>query len=225
MQTSITPTTIRNQLRSKFGIPEKRTKRPILDELIATILSQNTTDVNRDRAYRALRSRYSTWEDALRGNIEDLEEAISPAGLGPTKSVRIMEVLKGACEEDNCSGFDNLKTMSREDARSFLLSLPGVGPKTAACVLLFSCGIPAFPVDTHVFRVCGRLGLLSKKAGREKAHDELEEFFQEADYLEIHLNIIKLGRTVCRPSNPLCTECPLSGECAYLNELKVEIDH
>ena len=225
MHTSIDPTTIRNKLRKNYGIPEKRTKRPVLDELIVTILSQNTTDVNRDRAYRALRNRYSTWEDAFHGNIEDLEEAISPAGLGPTKSIWIMQVLERAWEEGNCSGFDNLNTVPREDARSFLLSLPGVGPKTAACVLLFSCGIPAFPVDTHVFRVCGRLGLLPEKAARGKAHDVLEEFFPEADYLEIHLNIIKLGRTLCRPSNPLCTECPLSGECACRNKLTVEIDH
>ncbi|MFV1956157.1 MAG: endonuclease III [bacterium] len=223
MQTSFNPTSLRNQLRKQFGIPEKRSKRPVLDELIMTVLSQNTTDVNRDRAYRALRNRYSTWEDALRGNIGDLEEAILPAGLGPTKSVRIMQILKRACEEGNCSGFDKLNTMSREDARSFLLSLPGVGPKTAACVLLFSCDIPAFPVDTHVFRVCGRLGLLPENAGREKAHDVAEEFFPEADYLEVHLNIIKLGRTVCRPKNPLCTKCPLSGKCVYWNKLKVEI--
>ncbi len=223
MQTSITPTTIRNQLRKKFGIPKKWTRRPVLDELIMTVLSQNTTDVNRDRAYAALRNRYGTWEDALRGNIKDLEEAISPAGLGPTKSVRIKQILKRAWEEGNCSGFDNLNTMSRDDARSFLLSLPGVGPKTAACVLLFACGIPAFPVDTHVFRVCGRLGLLPENADRAKAHDVAEEFFPEADYLEVHLNIIKLGRTVCRPTHPRCSECPLSEECTYWSKLKVEI--
>lgn len=223
MQTSINPTALRNRLRKQFGIPERRSSKPVLDELIVTILSQNTTDVNRDRAYRALRSKYGSWESVLDGNIEDLEETISPAGLGPTKSVRIMQILRQACAEDNCSGFEEIKTMSRDDARSFLMALPGVGPKTAACVLLFSCGIHAFPVDTHVFRVCGRIGLFPEKTDREKAHDLLEEFFPEDDYLEIHLNIIRLGRTICRPKKPLCTQCPLSGNCEYWSKLKAEI--
>ncbi|GBE14803.1 ultraviolet N-glycosylase/AP lyase [bacterium BMS3Abin14] len=187
-----------------------------MDELILTILSQNTNDRNRDRAFSALVERFPRWSDVLSSSREDLEKAISPAGLGPTKSRRIWRILVDILDPEGGNGgkgLGNLCHLSRDDARERLTSLKGVGPKTAACVLLFSCGIPAFPVDTHIFRVCRRLGILDPGADRVRAHKILEQFFLEKDYLDVHLNMIRLGREICRPRKPLCPACPFGEDC------------
>lgn len=214
---------IRNSLRERFGVPPERTRRPVLDELILTILSQNTTDTNRDRAYRALQDKYSTWEDVLEGGVEVLEPVISPAGLGPTRSKRIMQILTSVRKAGGPLLFENICRLPRDEAKKKLLALPGVGPKTASCVLLFSCGMAAFPVDTHIYRVCRRFGLVPEKVGRESSHEILEACFPEEDYLEIHLNLIRLGRTVCRPKTPLCRQCPLSAHCDHHAKMRLEI--
>lgn len=210
------PTYIPTRLSDRFGTPVPPPKRPPLDELILTILSQNTNDRNRDRAFSALVERFPHWQDVLSSSREELEKVISPAGLGPTKSRRIWRILLDIPGPDGGNGGESLGDichLSREKARERLTSLKGVGPKTAACVLLFSCGIPAFPVDTHIFRVCRRLGILKPGADRVKAHRILEQFFYEKDYLDVHLNMIRLGREICRPRNPLCTACPLGDIC------------
>jgi endonuclease-3 len=199
-------------LRRRFGIPDPPKSRPPLNELVLTILSQNTNDTNRDRAFASLRTRFPEWKDVLKSSPEELERTIAPAGLGYTKSRRIWAILEAALVTKEIV-FDDFCSLPRQELLDCLLSLDGVGPKTAACVLLFSCGVPAFPVDTHVYRVCGRLGLLPGGADRVKAHDLLELFFNEEDYLEIHLNIIKLGRQTCRPRRPLCGECPFEKVC------------
>ncbi len=206
----LTPEVVINRLRSRFGIPNPPPGRPPVDELICTILSQNTSDRNRDRAFRSLKDRFPTWGMVLDSSVGELEEVIAPAGLGPTKSKRIWDILHSA---DTLDALERICEHSREDGLALLTGLKGVGPKTAACVLLFSCGVPAFPVDTHVFRVAGRLGILDNGEDRVRAHAVLEGYFDSRDYLEGHLNIIKLGRVICRPRRPLCQECPLADYC------------
>ena len=204
------------RLIDRFGKPDPPPKRPPLDELILTILSQNTNDRNRDRAFSALQRRFPQWRDVLSSPREELEKVISPAGLGPTKSRRIWRILLDVLDPDGGGDekcFGDICHLAREDARKRLTSLKGVGPKTAACVLLFSCGIPAFPVDTHIFRVCRRLGILEPGVDREKAHEVLGGFFLEENYLDVHLNLIRLGREICRPRKPLCPRCPLGPDC------------
>ena len=207
----LTPDLIRSRLRDQFGVPERPRARPPLDELVLTILSQNTNDRNRDRAFDAMKTRFPNWREVLESSPEELEAVIAPAGLGRTKSRRIWAIL----EEVNSGTLDvdGLCDLSREMALELLTGLKGVGPKTAAWVLLFSCRMPAFPVDTHVFRVCGRLGLLAPGTDRVKAHAVLEEYFDDRDFLEIHLNIIRLGRQICRARSPACGLCTLSDVC------------
>ncbi|NOY87676.1 MAG: endonuclease III [Deltaproteobacteria bacterium] len=216
------PTYIPTRLNDWFGTPDPPPKRSPLDELILTILSQNTNDRNRDRAFSALVERFPHWKDVLSSSREELEKVISPAGLGPTKSRRIWRILldiPGPDGENDGESLGDICHLSREEARERLTSLKGVGPKTAACVLLFSCGIPAFPVDTHIFRVCRRLGILKPGVDRVKAHWILEQFFYEKDYLDVHLNMIRLGREICRSRNPLCPGCPLGEVCPSFVDL------
>jgi endonuclease-3 len=183
--------------------------------LVNTILSQNTNDVNRDTAFERLRERFPTWEQVRDAPEEELVEAIRPAGLGPTKAPRIQGALQRITEREGEITLDFLRQMSTEEAREWLTDLPGVGPKTAAIVLCFALGKPAFPVDTHVHRVSGRLGLIPEGTGREKAHDVLEEIVPKAIYYPFHINLIAHGRTICHARNPACERCPLRSECNY----------
>jgi len=196
----------------KFGMPAVPEKREPLDELVRTILSQNTNDRNRDRAYRALQERFGEWEEVLEVSAQELEAIIAPAGLGPTKSGRIRDILERVYK-DGDRDLLNLCTLTEQQAMKKLMSIKGVGPKTASCVLLFSCGHPVFPVDTHVFRVARRLGLVPEGCDRVKAHEALAKVVPREHCLELHLNMIRLGREVCRPSRPLCRECPLADLC------------
>ena len=200
------------KLRNRFGIPAPPEKLPPLDELIKTILSQNTNDRNRDYAFYALKERFPRWIDILSSAPGELERIIAPAGLASKRSRTLRDLLSriyGGERED----FPDLCAMDPGQAFQSLVSIKGVGPKTASCVLLFSCGLPAFPVDTHIHRVTGRLGLLPEKADRLKAHNILGNFFSAPHYLEIHLNLIRLGREICRPRNPDCGTCPLNEGC------------
>ncbi len=208
----LVPDLIRSRLLDRFGEPRPPQKLPPVDELVRTILSQNTNDRNRDRAFQALRRRFRDWRDVAEAPVQELARVISPAGLGPTKSRRIHDLLVRVLEGGE-AGLHDLCRLPPEEAYERLLAIKGVGPKTAACVLLFSCGLPAFPVDTHVYRVAGRLGLLPPKADRIKAHKVLGTLFPERHYLELHLNLVRLGREVCRASRPLCPECPLVDVC------------
>ena len=183
--------------------------------LVNTILSQNTNDVNRDTAYSQLRSRFPTWEQVRDAPEEDVVSAVRPAGLGPTKAPRIQGALRRITEREGEISLEFLRDMSTKEARQWLTSLPGVGPKTAAIVLCFALGKPAFPVDTHVHRVSGRLGLIPKSTSREKAHTLLEDIVPERLYYPFHLNLIAHGRAICHARNPECERCALQGECAY----------
>jgi endonuclease-3 len=212
MTKRLKPEHIRISLRKYFNIPAPPEKSHPLDELIRTILSQNTNDKNRDRAFNALKKRYTDWKDVFGLSPGELARIIAPAGLGPTKSRRIHALLARVYGNEK-DDLNDLCTMGRQEAYERLISIKGVGPKTASCVLLFSCQIPAFPVDTHIYRVAGRLGLLSKGADRIAAHDILGRFFEPEHYLEVHLNLIRLGREICRPKRPDCNACPLKKDC------------
>ena len=203
---------IRERLLQVFGMPDRPFLPPV-DELVCTILSQNTNDVNRDRAFEALKARYPTWEAVRDADEKELAQVIRVAGLGNQKAARIKEALRRITQSQGRITLDFLKTWPEEKARAWLEAMPGVGPKTAAIVLLFSLGKPAFPVDTHVHRVTGRLGLRPPRMSREAAHRWLEQVFPPETYYDVHLNLIRLGRTYCRPRNPRCHECPLLDLC------------
>lgn len=202
-------------LAATYGIPSWGAATEPLDELVNTILSQNTNDRNRDRAYQALRSRFPLWEqvrDAPKGEVID---AIRPAGLAPKKGPRIQAILKQITEERGNLDLGFLKDIPPEEARAWLLKFNGVGPKTAAIVMQFSLAQDAFPVDTHIYRVTGRLGLRPAKMSREAAHQWLEKGFDPSVYGPAHLNLIRLGRETCHPRKPDCPNCPVSKYCEY----------
>lgn len=204
---------IHKTLLEAFGEPIWRNPLPAIDELVSTILSQNTNDVNRDRAFDALRAKFPTWESVRDAKEKDVIEAIKPAGLANQKGPRIQQVLKEITKERGSLDLGFLKGMSVEDARNWLTKFNGVGPKTAAIVLCFSLNMPAFPVDTHVYRVSGRLGLRPEKMTVEQAHPHLESVFPPETYYAAHLNIIRLGREVCNARKPLCPKCPIKHLC------------
>lgn len=214
---------IHNLLLSEYGDHTWHPRDPIAS-LVSTILSQNTNDVNRDRAFERLRERFPTWEEIRDAELDELVEAIRPAGLGPTKGPRIQEALRRITEERGKIELGFLGEMELEEAREWLLDIQGVGPKTAAIVLLFALGRPAFPVDTHVHRVTQRLGLIPEKAGREKAHALLETLVPSEVYYPFHLNLIAHGRAVCHARNPEHDRCVLRDVCAFYLNLS-EPDH
>ena len=205
---------IHERLLAEYGDRPWHPRDPVAT-LVSTILSQNTNDVNRDRAFARLRERFPTWEAVRDAPLPDLIEAIRPAGLAPTKAPRIQEALRRITEERGEISLDFLAEMSVEEARRWLLSLPGVGPKTAAIVLCFALGKPAFPVDTHIHRVARRLGLIPQRTSREKAHELLEAIVPPEIYYPFHLNLIAHGRAVCHARNPRCDACILRDECPY----------
>jgi endonuclease-3 len=209
---------IHELLIDEYGEREIRQDRDPVATLVNTILSQNTNDHNRDIAYRQLRERFPTWTDVRDADEGDVVEAIRPAGLAPTKAPRIQNALHAISEDQGELSLDFLKDMPLEQARSWLLDLNGVGPKTAAIVLLFALDRPAFPVDTHVHRVTQRLGLIPEGTSREKAHDLLEDLLPQDHYFTFHLNIIEHGRTICKARTPQCEVCTLREDCRYYDE-------
>jgi endonuclease-3 len=206
---------VHHRLLDFYGQPTWRNPLPPLDELVSTILSQNTNDLNRDRAFEALRRRFPTWEAVRDADREAVIAAIRPAGLGNQKGPRIQQVLQEITAERGALDLGFLKELPLEEARAWLMKFKGVGPKTAAIVLLFSLGRPAFPVDTHIYRVTGRLGLRPEKMTVEEAHPYLESLFPPETYYAAHLNLIRLGREVCAARKPACERCPLFRVCDY----------
>jgi endonuclease III len=206
---------IHQRFLETYGQPTWRNPLPPLDELVSTILSQNTNDVNRDRAFESLRMRFPTWEDVRDADPEQIIQAIRTAGLANQKGPRIQEALRSITLQRGSLDLNFLAGLSRDDAQEWLMSFKGVGPKTAAIVLLFSLGMPAFPVDTHIYRVTGRLGLRPQKMNVEQAHKHLSQLFPPEAYYAVHLNIIRLGRELCQARRPNCEICPLADLCAY----------
>lgn len=206
---------IHETLLAFYGEPVWRNRLPAIDELVSTILSQNTNDVNRDRAFEALRAKFGTWEEVRDAKTKDVIEAIRPAGLANQKGPRIQQVLKAITKERGSLDLSFLKKLSVNDARNWLTKFNGVGPKTAAIVLCFSLDMPAFPVDTHVYRVTGRIGLRPEKMTVEQAHPHLESLFPPETYYAAHLNIIRLGREICTARKAMCEKCPIKKLCDY----------
>jgi endonuclease-3 len=209
---------IHRRLIEAYGEPARQSTLDPVSQLVSTILSQNTNDTNRDVAFRRLRDRLPTWEDVRDTDVEEVIDAIRPAGLANQKGPRIQEALRFITEERGELDLDFLAGWPVEEAKAWLSSMQGVGPKTAAIVLLFSLGKPAFPVDTHVHRVTRRLGLIGPKVSREKAHDVLEQLVDPEDYYTFHLNVIRHGREMCISRKPRCAVCFLRDVCDYYQE-------
>ena len=184
-----------------------------LDELIGTILSQHTSDVNSQRAFEALKSAFSCWEAVRDAPPDQLAETIRSGGLAVLKAQRIQAVLRALTDDDGHVRLPDLRRMRRGRAVDLLTRLPGVGRKTAACVLLFGSHVPAIPVDTHVHRVSLRLGLVPPKTSPEATTDVLEAALHPRDYYAFHVNMIRLGREICKAPRPRCEVCPLRERC------------
>jgi endonuclease-3 len=215
MDSSQLASEVHRRLLDFYGQPAWRNPLQPVDELVSTILSQNTNDINRDRAFESLRRDFPSWEAVRDATPGSVIAAIRPAGLANQKGPRIQQVLRDITSERGSLGLDFLKDMPLEEARAWLKKFKGVGPKTAAIVLLFSLGRPAFPVDTHIYRITGRIGLRPEKMTVEDAHVHLEKLFPPATYYAAHLNIIRLGREICTARRPACGRCPLQEICNY----------
>jgi endonuclease-3 len=206
---------LRDRLRALYGRPVMAPHRAPLDELILTVLSQSTNDRNRDVAFHRLRERFASWQAVRDAPNAAVEEAIRPGGISRVKSVRIQQILEALTETPQ-GPVDDLTRLGRltvERARDELAALPGVGRKTAACVLLFSFGMPDVPVDTHVSRVGTRLGLFRPGAPFEELHDDLLALTPRGGALELHVNLLRHGRRTCHALRPACPECALRRSC------------
>jgi endonuclease-3 len=210
---------IYDRLLAAYGEPVWRVPLEPLDELVSTILSQNTNDRNRDIAFNRLREVLPTWEEVRDAPPDVVIAAIRQAGLAYTKGPRIQQVLRQITEMKGRLELGFLREMEPEAVRSWLMQFHGVGPKTAAIVMQFSLGLHAFPVDTHVYRVTGRLGLRPPEMNVEEAHVHLAALFEPQQYGPAHLNIIRLGREVCAARNPLHEICPVKDLCDYYQSI------
>ena len=203
---------IRDRLREVYGIPAAPPHGHGLDELILTVLSQSTNDRNRDVAFLRLRTRFPSWSAVRDAPLEEVEEAIRPGGISKVKSERIQAILRAL---DDPPSLDHLGDMHVADARAELCTLPGVGRKTAACVLLFAFGMPDVPVDTHVSRVGTRLGLFRPGAPFAELHDNMLSLTPRGQELEFHVNLLRHGRRTCHAQRPECPVCPLRRMCPW----------
>jgi endonuclease-3 len=206
---------IQELLLQEYGPRPWQPGRDPLATLVGAILSQNTNDLNRDRAFKQMRERFPTWEEVRDAEPAELVEAIRPAGLANQKGPRIQNALQIITEQQGKLSLDFLADMEIEEAKRWLTAIKGVGPKTAAIVLCFALGKPAFPVDTHVHRVTKRLGLIGPKTTREQAHTTLEELLPVEIYYPFHINLIAHGRQVCKSQQPRCEVCVLQEHCDY----------
>lgn len=206
---------VQDRLRHRFGTPTWHVKLPAVDELVCTILSQNTNDINRDKAFQALKERYPNWEAVRDADPAELQSVIRIAGLANQKGPNIQAALRDITEERGEIDLDWLKEKDPEEARKWLVKLRGVGPKTAAIVMVFALGMPAFPVDTHIYRVTGRIGLRPRDLDISKTHAYMEQIADPDDFGSLHLNLINLGREICQARKPKCPICPIIDLCQY----------
>jgi endonuclease-3 len=204
---------VHRRLLDQYGRPVWPTKWAPMDELVGTILSQHTSDVNSQRAFEALTAAFNCWEAVRDAPVDQLTEVIRCGGLAVVKAHRIQAVLRTLTDGDGRVHLADLRHVRRKQAVELLTSLPGVGRKTAACVLLFGAHVPAIPVDTHVHRVCLRLGLVPPRTSPEATADALEAALDPKDYFAFHVNVIRLGRQLCRAPRPHCEQCPLRDRC------------
>jgi endonuclease-3 len=199
-----------------YGRPVLSPRYPPVDELVFTVLSQNTADVNTERTFASLKARFPDWTAARDASAEEIEEAIALGGLAHTKAPRIKRILEALSAPGGAPDLGVLDGMTDAEAKDYLVSLPGVGPKTAACVLLFSLGRPVMPVDTHVHRIARRLGIIDAKTTADQAHPLLTDLAGADDPEQVyaaHVNFVRHGRRICHARRPACGVCPLSGFC------------
>ena len=200
------------RLEASYGRPVWQVEHTPLDELVLTILSQHTSDINCERAFASLRAAFPSWEEVAEAPDEAIADAIRLGGLAGVKAPRIKMVVSRVLTGNLLEG---IETKPLDEAKALLRSLPGVGPKTAACVLLFACRRPALPVDTHVYRVSQRLGLIDTSVNPEQAHPTLEALLAPDDVYSFHMNMIQHGRAICRGRAPQCASCPVADLCRH----------
>lgn len=235
MPTTIIPTLhltrVYETLLAAYGEPENEPDYDPLGGLIATILSQHTSDINSGRAYQQLVTAFPTWESVRDAATDKIAEAIKCGGLANIKSVRIQDVLHTLTEQIQAQDvtktlaeylYDELTKRTTEDAWRYLQQLPGVGPKTAACVLMFHLDQPAFPIDTHVGRTLQRLGIIGPKVSIEVAHTLLGKVLPPEWVYPLHVNLITHGRQICHAQRPECGRCPLYSQCAYVGSVNAQ---
>jgi endonuclease-3 len=208
---------VHSLLVAEYGHHHWKAHRDPLSELVRTILSQNTSDVNSTRAFARLQERFPSWEQVREADLEAIEEAIRPGGLARIKAPRIKAALEAVKEERGELDLEFLRGLEVSEAKAWLESLVGVGPKTAACVLLFSLDRPVLPVDTHVLRVSRRVGLIELRTSMEKAHQVLGEMVPDGAVYDFHVNMVSHGRRVCYSREPRCEICVLAPHCDYLH--------
>ena len=208
-----------DRLSAAYGTPEWRPHGDAVSELILTLLSQNTADYNSGHAFSRLLQRFPDWQSVLDAPVSEVEDAIRPGGLAPTKAPRLQALLAEVKARSGTFDLRFLDDLPLDQAREWLRTLPGVGPKTAACVLLFGMGRPGLPVDTHVHRVSMRLGLIAPKLPPDKAQTQLEAEVPENDHYAFHVLLIKHGRHRCMARSPNCPECPLLPQCPAGQEI------
>jgi endonuclease-3 len=203
-------------LERAYGVPENKwTGWDVLDMLVAVILSQATSDANSDRTYDALKKRFPDWDSVLRAREATLVETIRLGGLANQKAAVIRDLLRQVKERHGSFDLSFLRRVPAAEAVEYLSSFRGVGPKTAACTLLFACGLDLFPLDTHIFRVLRRVGLIPPKCSDHFAHDVMNRVVPSGKFYSFHVNLIRHGRRLCRPRDPLCERCPVVEYCDY----------
>jgi endonuclease-3 len=206
-------TAIGRRLGKVYGPVEPPEQCPVLDELIATVLSQNTSDRNSGPAYDELRRRFRDWDEVRRAPPTRIAKAIRQAGLANQKAPRIKAILQRVLDERGELSLEFLHDLPTREAAEYLAGFPGVGPKTVACVLLFACRKPILPVDTHVHRLAQRIGLIGTRTSAVRAHEELARMVPPAEVLQFHIQLIRHGRTACTARKPQCRNCPLLDLC------------
>ena len=206
---------VQRRLRAEQGDFARRPALPVIDELVATVLSQHTSDVNSGRAFARLKSRFPGWEQVAHAPAPEIEEAIRCGGIAAQKTRRIQQILDAIAEREGSVDLNRLHDLDDQAVEDYLTSLPGVGPKTAACVLVFSMGRAAFPIDTHVHRVTTRLGWIPAGTTAEQAHRLLAPRVPAGIRYELHVALITHGRTVCLARRPRCERCVLLELCPY----------
>jgi endonuclease-3 len=204
---------VADRLEEKFGKPERKRSGKFLNSLIRTVLSQSTNDRNRDVAYERLRQRFPDWQKVRDASLEEIKEAIRPAGLSNQKSKHIKELLEWIDKTYGTFDLDFLCDEKADEVIDTFMQRRGVGIKTMSVVLMFACGKDIFPVDTHVHRICRRLGLVPKNASAEKTHVLMQPLVPKERAFSLHINMLNLGRTLCKARNPHCPACPLNDLC------------